>query len=71
MNLNRSLEYLLGNPSEALRDPGSIEGPIMSNIFTAKRDRILNGLSQATVAAASYRQSHGSVLCRSMFRDVV
>jgi hypothetical protein len=57
-------EYLLGNPSEALRDPGSIEGPIMSNIFKAKRDRILDGLSQATVAAASYCQFQGLSVIR-------
>jgi len=73
MDFNCSLEYLLGNPSMALGHPGSIEGPIMSNIFKFEADRghILAGLSQATVAAASYCQFQGSALCRSMFRDVV
>lgn len=59
-------EYLLGNPSMALGHPGSIKGPIMSNIFKFEVDRghILAGLSQATVAAASYCQFQGLSVIR-------
>lgn len=65
-------EFLLSNPSLALGRPGIIKEPIMSNIFSeAKHDNIWAGLSQATVAAASYCRLQGPALCRSMFRDIV
>jgi hypothetical protein len=71
MALNRFLEYLLGDPTTALANPGYIKGPITSNIFEAKRDNVRAAMPQAAIAAASYCQLQESALCRSMFRDVV
>ncbi|KAG1848115.1 hypothetical protein F4604DRAFT_1935540 [Suillus subluteus] len=63
--------FLLSNPSVALGRPGNIKESIMSNIFEAKRDNVWAGLSQATVAAASYCQLQGSALCRFYVPGVI
>ncbi|KAG2129162.1 hypothetical protein DEU56DRAFT_902968 [Suillus clintonianus] len=64
-------EYLLGDPTTALTNSGSIKGPMTTTIFEAKRDNVRAALPQAAIAAASYCQLQGSALCRSMFCDVV
>ena len=54
MGLNRSLEYLLSDPTTALANPEFINGPMASNIFEAIRDNVRFALPQATIAADSY-----------------
>ncbi|KAG2091028.1 uncharacterized protein F5147DRAFT_823441 [Suillus discolor] len=59
--------FLLTNPTKTLVDLGNTQEPISSNIFEAKRDRVREGLPQATIAAASYCQLRGL----NDIRDVV
>ncbi|KAG2067895.1 hypothetical protein BDR04DRAFT_1233099 [Suillus decipiens] len=58
----RYTEYLLGDPITALANPGSIEGPMTSIVFEAKRDNVRAAMSQAAIAAASYCQFQGGVV---------
>ncbi|KAG2035300.1 hypothetical protein BDR03DRAFT_529346 [Suillus americanus] len=62
----RYTEYLLGDPTTALENPGYIEGPMMSNIFEAKRDHVRTTLPQAAIAAASYCQLQGLFAVRGV-----
>ncbi|KAG1808006.1 uncharacterized protein BJ212DRAFT_1580146 [Suillus subaureus] len=59
-------EYLLGDPTTALANPGNIKGPMTSNIFEAKRDNVRAALSQAAIAAASYCQLQGLSVIRGV-----
>ncbi|KAG1768005.1 hypothetical protein EV702DRAFT_1012802 [Suillus placidus] len=59
-------EFLLSDPSLTLGRPGNIKESIMSNIFEAKRDNVWAGLSQATIAAASYCQLQGLSVIRGV-----
>ncbi|KAG2355513.1 hypothetical protein BDR07DRAFT_1464530 [Suillus spraguei] len=59
-------EFVLSDPIMALGRPGNIGEPIMTTIFEAKRDNLWAGVSQATVAAASYCKLQGLSVIRGV-----
>ncbi|KAG2118706.1 uncharacterized protein F5147DRAFT_832565 [Suillus discolor] len=58
--------FLLTNPTKTLVDLGNTQEPTSPNIFEAKRDRVREGLPQATIAAASYCQLRGLHVIRGV-----
>lgn len=62
----RYTEYLLGDPTTALANPGYIQGPTTSNIFEAKHDNVRTALPQAAITAASYCQFQGLCVVRGV-----